>query len=42
MKKTIGLGHEKDDPYLLDSSLPIATSAIKRDSSASRSYELFT
>lgn len=33
-KKTIGLGHEKDGLYLLDLSLPLATSVIKRDISS--------
>lgn len=34
MKRTIGLGHENDSLYILDSSLPIAIFAIKgKDSS---------
>lgn len=41
-KKTIGLGHEKDDLYVLDSSLPVAPFVIKKDSSVSRSDELLT
>lgn len=39
MKGTIGLGHEKDGLYILDSSSLVATSAIKGNDS-STSYEL--
>lgn len=41
-KKTIGLGYEQDGLNILDSSLSVATSAIKRDASASGLDELFT
>lgn len=40
-KRTIGLGHGNDGLYLLHPSLPVATPAIKRDTSTFRSNELF-
>lgn len=41
-KKTIGLGYDKVDLYVLDSSLLVATPTIKKDSFASGSNELLT
>lgn len=41
-KRTIGLGCEKDDLYILDSNPLVATSGIKRNITSSTSDELFT